>query len=66
MAKQGKRLKGAYETVDRLKLHALDEAVKLVKGGAKAKFDETVEISMNLRRRCLCVSNYGCITDVRL
>ncbi|WP_420406302.1 50S ribosomal protein L1 [Nisaea sp.] len=48
MAKQGKRLKGAYESVDRLKLHALDEAVKLVKSGAKAKFDETVEISMNL------------------
>ncbi|MEO9900870.1 MULTISPECIES: 50S ribosomal protein L1 [Alphaproteobacteria] len=48
MAKLGKRLKGAYESVDRLKLHALDEAVKLVKGGAKAKFDETVEISMNL------------------
>lgn len=48
MAKLGKRLKGAYESVDRLKLHALDEAVKLVKSGAKAKFDETVEISMNL------------------
>ncbi|WP_193189058.1 50S ribosomal protein L1 [Nisaea sediminum] len=48
MAKQGKRLKGAYENVDRLKLHGLAEAVKLVKGGAKAKFDETVEISMNL------------------
>ncbi|UUX48647.1 50S ribosomal protein L1 [Nisaea acidiphila] len=48
MAKLGKRLKGAYESVDRLKLHALDEAVKLVKNGAKAKFDETVEISMNL------------------
>ena len=48
MAKLGKRLKGAYESVDRLKLHGLDEAVKLVKSGAKAKFDETVEISMNL------------------
>ena len=48
MAKQGKRLKGAYESVDRVKLYALDEAVKLVKSGAKAKFDETVEISMNL------------------
>jgi large subunit ribosomal protein L1 len=48
MAKQGKRLKGAYENVDRLKLHGLAEAVKLVKSGAKAKFDETVEISMNL------------------
>ena len=48
MAKLGKRLKGAYESVDPLKLHALDEAVKLVKSGATAKFDETVEIPMNL------------------
>jgi len=48
MAKMGKRLKGAYENVDRLKLHGLAEAVKLVKNSAKAKFDETVEISMNL------------------
>jgi large subunit ribosomal protein L1 len=48
MAKQGKRLKGAYENVDRLKLHGLAEAVTLVKSGAKAKIDETVEISMNL------------------
>ena len=48
MAKQGKRLKGAYESVDRVKPYALDEAVKLVKSGARAKFDETIEISMNL------------------
>ena len=29
-------------------LYTLDEAVKLVKDGAKAKFDETVEVAMNL------------------
>ena len=48
MAKQGKRLKAAYAGIDRDKTYALDEAVKLAKGGAKAKFDETIEISMNL------------------
>src|SRR5579859_6823760 len=44
----GKRLKKAREGVDREKLYALPEAVKLVKERAKAKFDETIEIAMNL------------------
>ena len=44
----GKRLKKAREGVDREKLYALPEAIKLVKERAKAKFDETIEISMNL------------------
>jgi large subunit ribosomal protein L1 len=48
MAQQGKRLKAAYAGIDREKAYALDEAVKIAKGGAKAKFDETIEISMNL------------------
>jgi len=48
MAKIGKRLKAAYTGFDREKTHALDEAVKLARGAAKAKFDETIEISMNL------------------
>ncbi len=48
MAAQGKRLKAAYEGIDRKALYDLSEAVKKVKEGAKAKFDETVEISMNL------------------
>ncbi len=48
MAKLGKRLKAIGETVDREKLYGLDEAVKLVKQNAKAKFDETIEISLNL------------------
>jgi large subunit ribosomal protein L1 len=46
MAQIGKRLKAAAKTVDRNKGYALTEAVKLVKDNAKAKFDETVEISM--------------------
>ena len=48
MAHQGKRIKAAREGVDLVKQYALEEAVKLVKGRAKAKFDETVEVAMNL------------------
>ncbi len=44
----GKRLKAALTTVDRTKAYPLDEAIKLVKQNAKAKFDESVEMSMNL------------------
>jgi large subunit ribosomal protein L1 len=38
----------AFEQVDRSKAYRLEDAVKLVKGNAKAKFDETIEIAMNL------------------
>ena len=38
----------AREGIDREKLYPLDDAVKLVKERAKAKFDETIEIAMNL------------------
>ena len=48
MAKTGKRLKAAYESVDRNKAYPLAEAAKLVKDNAKAKFDETIEIAVNL------------------
>ena len=48
MAKLGKRLKAARQGVDREKFYPIDEAIKLVKGRAKAKFDETVEVAMNL------------------
>ena len=44
----GKRMKAAREGVDFAKLYAIDEAVKLVKSRSKAKFDETIEIAMNL------------------
>ena len=44
----GKRIRNAREGVERTKLYPLGEAVKLVKERAKAKFDETVEIAMNL------------------
>jgi large subunit ribosomal protein L1 len=48
MAKQGKRLKAIYASIDRDAMLPLAEAISLVKANAKAKFDETVEISMNL------------------
>ncbi len=44
----GKRLAALRATVDRNKSYGVDEAVKLVKSNAKAKFDETVELAMNL------------------
>src|SRR5690242_3539453 len=47
MAKD-KRLKKAYEAVDQAKAYPLPEAIKLLKSVAKTKFDETVEMSMNL------------------
>src|SRR6202451_2808980 len=44
----GKRLKKAREGVDREKLYPLVDAIKMVKERAKSKFDETVEIAINL------------------
>ena len=44
----GKKLKGLYEKIDSATLYNLEEAINLVKGNATAKFDETIEISMNL------------------
>jgi large subunit ribosomal protein L1 len=44
----GKRLKSAYEAIDREGFYPLPEAVKMIKERAKAKFDETIEIAMNL------------------
>src|SRR5436853_5495862 len=48
MSGLGKRTKKAREGVDREKLYPLSEAVKMVKDRAKAKFDETIEVAMNL------------------
>jgi large subunit ribosomal protein L1 len=44
----GKKLEKAREGIDREKLYALTDAIKLVKERATAKFDETIEIAMNL------------------
>ena len=48
MAGKGKRLAATAKKVDVAKLHALPEAVMLIKDNATAKFDETVELSLNL------------------
>ena len=48
MAKEGKRIRAAREGIDANKLYPIQDAVKLIKDRAKAKFDETIEISMNL------------------
>ncbi len=48
MAKVGKRLRAAYETVDRDKMYDLPEAIDLLKQSSKVKFDETIEVSLNL------------------
>src|SRR6187549_4294571 len=48
MAKIGKRTAAISEGVDRKKLYALGEALTMVRSRAKAKFDETVEVAMNL------------------
>ncbi len=44
----GKRTRTAREGIDRTKLYPLDQAVNMVKDRAKAKFDETIEVAMNL------------------
>ncbi len=48
MAYHGKRIRAAREGIDVTTLYPLDEAVKLVKSKASAKFDETVEVALNL------------------
>lgn len=44
----GKRLKSAREGIDREKLYPVAEAIKMIKERAKSKFDETIEVSLNL------------------
>lgn len=48
MSKLGKRLAAAVESIDREHLYDLADAVKMVKERATAKFDETIEIAINL------------------
>ena len=44
----GKRMAAVSQGIDRNKAYPIDEAVKLVKERVKAKFDETIEIALNL------------------
>jgi large subunit ribosomal protein L1 len=48
MAQKGKKLVDAYEGIDRNAFYETMQAVKLIKARAKAKFDETIEVSLNL------------------
>jgi large subunit ribosomal protein L1 len=48
MARKGKRLRAALAAMDGARLYPLAEAVQVVKGNATAKFDETVELALNL------------------
>ncbi|MBE6452432.1 MAG: 50S ribosomal protein L1 [Alphaproteobacteria bacterium] len=44
----GKRIVNAYKAVNKEQAYALNEAVKIVKANATAKFDETIDIAVNL------------------
>jgi large subunit ribosomal protein L1 len=46
--RHGKRLRAAYQTFDTTRPYPLPEAIRIVKTNAQAKFDETVELAMNL------------------
>ena len=46
--KISKRFEKASDGLDRLKLHTVEEAVKVAKGAATTKFDETVDLALNL------------------
>jgi len=48
MARKGKRFRAAQESIGSGEQYGLDDAVRLVKAGAQAKFDETIEIAVNL------------------
>jgi large subunit ribosomal protein L1 len=48
MAGKGKRLRAAEATIDRTRAYPLADAVALIKQSASAKFDETVEVALNL------------------
>ena len=48
MARMGKRISKAYENLDNIEFLTLSEAIKTIKSRASAKFDETIEIAMNL------------------
>ncbi len=48
MTQHGKRTEKTREGVDRMKLYSIDEAIKMVKERATAKFDETIEVAINL------------------
>jgi large subunit ribosomal protein L1 len=73
--KEGKRIRAAREGIAPVQLYLIQDAVKLVKERATAKFDETIEVSMNLgvdprhadqMVRCVCNLPNGSGRTVRV
>src|SRR5581483_2907120 len=48
MAQHGKRYRGLRDTIDREAVYAPADAIRMLKGADGAKFDETVEVHLNL------------------
>jgi large subunit ribosomal protein L1 len=48
MAKLSKKMKALNEAVDRTRIYGVDEAIETLKANAKSKFDETIEVALNL------------------
>jgi len=48
MARKGKRYTAALENIDRDSFYTIEAAVDILKGNAKTKFDETIEVALNL------------------
>jgi large subunit ribosomal protein L1 len=48
MARQAKRLRDLRSRIDPEKVYPLDQAIALIKEGATARFDETIEVALNL------------------
>jgi large subunit ribosomal protein L1 len=48
MARTGKRLAGARQEIDRDATYSAEDAIRMIKSGATAKFDETIEVAVNL------------------
>src|ERR687894_3225661 len=48
MARLTKKQKALAEIVDRTRLYGVDEAIETLKANAKSKFDETIEVALNL------------------
>jgi len=48
MARKGKRYTAALDNIDRNAVYSIEDAVKILKENAKSKFDETIEVAMNL------------------
>ena len=58
MAKLSKRIKGFLESIDQSKAYNMQEAFKIIKENSKVKFNESVDVSINLGIDAIGVSSY--------